>query len=278
MIRDKMELSLLQEEIMNMKEEFEALADDLHRQPAKLVDSNEIEVRIRAILQAEESTAEDYEADLRRRGFRPAEEVLAELEKQAKANEETIRADERRKIADKEMRLRKALEAYMKADPSDRLTTPMSEESAEYKHAKDVLNTIDDAHSPESAAEDPRGDELREAKHKLKIQIGAECARWAARQAMGVNQKTLVETLYPIIDGFEPTLASPARTEGLREALERLFKSAKVTHERIARKRKRTGVWGIEEEWEIKAEQEYWDATNQARAVLAAHPPQGDRT
>jgi hypothetical protein len=53
----------------------------------------------------------------------------------------------------------------------------------------------------------PAEDGLREAKHKLKTAIGAECARWAARQAMGVPQPTLVESLYPIIDGFDAALA-----------------------------------------------------------------------
>jgi hypothetical protein len=124
------------------------------------------------IKSVEEPTAEDYETDLRRRGFRPAEEVLAELEKQAKANEEVIRADERAKIADKETRLRKALEAYMKADSSDRLTTPESEESAEYKRAKVALDAIDDVHSSESAAEEPR--KIENVLHDLDIEINDE--------------------------------------------------------------------------------------------------------
>ena len=67
-------------------------------------------------------------------------------------------------------------------------------------------------------------------------------------------------------------------TEGpvLREALARLFESAKETHERMLR-RKSIPISDATAEWEIKAEQEYWDATNQARAALASRPVEGEK-
>jgi hypothetical protein len=58
---------------------------------------------------------------------------------------------------------------------------------------------------------------LEDAKRQLKQAIGAECERWAARQAMGVQQPTLVEHLYPIIDSFAvglpPSPPSPSAAD-----------------------------------------------------------------
>ena len=59
-----------------------------------------------------------------------------------------------------------------------------------------------------------------------------------------------------------------ANTEGLREAIEALFESAKEMHE-CAMRNDVGGLEGLEyDKWRVQAERRYWDATNQARAAL----------
>ena len=61
---------------------------------------------------------------------------------------------------------------------------------------------------------------------------------------------------------------SAANAEGLREAIEALFESAKEMHE--CAMRNDVGGWKDLEydKWRVQAERRYWDATNQARAAL----------
>ena len=86
-------------------------------------------------------------------------------------------------------------------------------------------------------------------------------ARERRRQA-----REIVELIRVYRDKARP--APAAIPEGLREAIEALFESAKEMHE--CAMRNDVGGWKDLEydKWRVQAERRYWDATNQARAAL----------